>query len=75
MTIEEIAFKEYENVGDEKLFPNHTDKDIWIAGFKEGYLLAQSKVNKFSSNTLLAESCPTCGHSPCMCRTPLGNFR
>ena len=28
--------KEYENVGDEKLFPNHTDKDIWMNGFYEG---------------------------------------
>ena len=26
----------YENVGDEKLFPNHTDKDIWMNGFYEG---------------------------------------
>lgn len=41
MTIEEIAFKEFENVGDEKLFPNHTDKDIWVSGFVKGYLLAK----------------------------------
>jgi hypothetical protein len=25
-----------QEVGDEGLFPNHTDKDIWIAGFKAG---------------------------------------
>jgi hypothetical protein len=30
------AVKEYENVGDEKLFPNHSDKDIWMNGFYEG---------------------------------------
>lgn len=46
MKIEEIALREYENVGDDKLFPNHTDKDIWIAGFKEGYLLAQAETDK-----------------------------
>lgn len=28
-----IAEKEFQNVGDEGLFPNHTDKDIWISGF------------------------------------------
>ena len=37
MNIEKLAFEEFENVGDEGLFPNHTDKDIWIAGFKAGY--------------------------------------
>ena len=37
MNIEKIAFKEFEKVGDDGLFPNHTDKDIWIAGFKAGY--------------------------------------
>ena len=39
LTIEDIdnaAVKEYENVGDEKLFPNHTDKDIWMNGFYDG---------------------------------------
>lgn len=30
---EKIAFQEYEKVGDDKLFPSHTDKDIWVAGF------------------------------------------
>ena len=35
MTAEESFEK---NVGDDKLFPNHTDKDIWTAGFKAGYL-------------------------------------
>ena len=38
-------------------------------------IIEESKVNKISSNTLLADSCSTCGHSPCMCRTPLGNYR
>ena len=35
--IEKLAFEEFEKVGDDGLFPNHTDKDIWIAGFKAGY--------------------------------------
>jgi hypothetical protein len=34
--IDNAVVKEYENVGDEKLFPNHTDKDIWMNGFCEG---------------------------------------
>jgi hypothetical protein len=34
--IENAVLKEYENVGDEKLFPSHTDKDIWMKGFYEG---------------------------------------
>ena len=38
-------------------------------------IIEESKVNKDSSNTLLVDSCPTCGHSPCLCRVPLGNFR
>ena len=37
MKIEEIALEEFKNVGDDGLFPNHTDKDIWIAGFKAGF--------------------------------------
>lgn len=36
--LEHLASEEFKNVGDEGLFPNHTDKDIWIAGFKAGYL-------------------------------------
>lgn len=38
-------------------------------------IIEESKVNKIFSNTLLADSCPTCGHSPCLCRVPLGNYR
>ena len=34
--IYDVARKEFENVGDEGLFPNHSDKDIWVNGFKEG---------------------------------------
>lgn len=36
--LEHLASEEFKNVGDEGLFPNHTDKDIWISGFKAGYL-------------------------------------
>ena len=35
--VEEVAFKEFNNVGDKGLFPNHTDKDIWVNGFKAGF--------------------------------------
>jgi hypothetical protein len=36
--LEHLANEEFKSVGDEGLFPNHTDKDIWTAGFKAGYL-------------------------------------
>ncbi len=36
--IEKTAFEEFEKVGDDGLFPNHTDKDIWISGFTAGAL-------------------------------------
>ena len=37
LTIEKIASVEFErNLTDEGLFPNHTDKDIWVKGFKAG---------------------------------------
>jgi len=33
-----VMEKEFNNsVGDEGLFPNHSDKDIWMAGFEAGY--------------------------------------
>jgi hypothetical protein len=45
--IEELALKEFENVGDDGLFPNHTDKDIWVAGFIAGikYKISYGKSN------------------------------
>lgn len=42
--------KEFDkNVGDEGLFPNHTDKDIWMSGFEAGY-------GYFAAQTLKAEN-------------------
>ena len=41
LEFEEIVNLEFEKVGDDKLFPNHTDKDIWVAGFKAGYEYTQ----------------------------------
>lgn len=38
-------------------------------------IIEESKVSEISPNTLLEDSCPTCGHSPCLCRVPLSNFR
>ena len=49
MNIEKLAFEEFENVGDEGLFPNHTDKDIWIAGFKAGYSYLLNKIENTKS--------------------------
>ena len=37
MTIEQIALEEFKHVGDEGLFPNHSDGDIWVSGFMAGY--------------------------------------
>lgn len=35
--VERLALEKFKKVGDEGLFPNHTDKDIWIDGFKSGF--------------------------------------
>lgn len=43
-TAEEIiklAEAEFLNIGDEGLFPNHSDKDIWMNGFNAGYATSQ----------------------------------
>jgi len=40
--LEHLASEEFKNIGDEGLFPNHTDKDIWTAGFKAGYFTSQN---------------------------------
>jgi hypothetical protein len=47
-TIFENSITEFENVGDEKLFPNYTDKDIWVYGFNIGaqWYREQLKNNK-----------------------------
>lgn len=34
--IEKLKVSEFEKVGDEGLFPNHSDKDIWEKGFEMG---------------------------------------
>jgi len=44
MEVEKIANEQYENVGDEKLFPNHTDKDIWVNGFVAAVEYIKSQV-------------------------------
>jgi hypothetical protein len=41
--IEEQANKDFKNVGDEGLFPNHSDKDIWLNGYLSR---AESKYNE-----------------------------
>lgn len=43
--IENLAREEFKNVGDEGLFPNHTDYDIWACGFIDGikYILNKNK--------------------------------
>lgn len=34
--LEKIASINFKDAGDEGLFPNYTDKDIWMAGFVDG---------------------------------------
>ena len=34
--LEQIAFKESKNIGDDGLFPNYSDLDIWVSGFVAG---------------------------------------
>lgn len=35
--LEKTALEAFKNVGDEGLFPNYTDRDIWLSGFKAGF--------------------------------------
>lgn len=45
------------NVGDEGLFPNHTDKDIWMAGFEAGYqYISKQLENQADDIGLIGES-------------------
>lgn len=37
MKYQELKEKYWNNVGDDKLFPNHSDQDIWEKGFKDGW--------------------------------------
>jgi hypothetical protein len=39
--LETVASSQFKYVGDEGLFPNHTDEDIWINGFMAGYKYKQ----------------------------------
>lgn len=42
---EKIALAQYDqSVGDDGLFPNYADKDIWIAGFKAGYIYSKYNI-------------------------------
>ena len=41
--LEHLANEEFKKVGDDGLFPNHTDKDIWTAGFKAGYFASKNE--------------------------------
>ena len=40
LNVEKLTMQEFENVGDEGLFTNYTDKDIWVNGFKAGFELS-----------------------------------
>lgn len=31
-------------------------------------------MNELYTNNMLVDSCSTCGHTPCICRVPLGNL-
>ena len=44
--LEHLANEAFKSVGDEGLFPNHSDKDIWTAGFKVGYLAGMRNERK-----------------------------
>jgi len=52
ISIEQTANEEFKNVGDEGLFPNHTDKDIWISGFKDGYQYNEDKYNALKNRLI-----------------------
>lgn len=43
LLVEQIAFKEFNNADDDGLFPNHSDKDIWVKGFVAGFEYDKNK--------------------------------
>jgi hypothetical protein len=45
-TWEKIAEEQFKRVGDEGLFPNHTDKDIWMSGFVAAMEWIKDQTNK-----------------------------
>ena len=44
--VEVVARREFEKVGDEGLFPNHTDMDIWVSGFVAAVNYIKDTTNK-----------------------------
>lgn len=51
-------------------------KELTEAFEKELDAIIKYEVAKnISFKPMLADSCQTCGHSPCLCRVPFGNFR
>lgn len=53
--------KYWDMVGDDKLFPNHTDKDVWINGFLAGLEafedLQQQKLKKYQIDSWNPKFC------------------
>ena len=47
--VEKLAESEFKNVGDEGLFPNHSDKDIWTKGFIAGFTHPQKPSGEWYS--------------------------
>lgn len=47
--VDAIASAQFEYVGDEGLFPNHTNKDIWIAGFVAAYFHFHKEPARFQA--------------------------
>ena len=47
--VEAIAAAQFEYVGDEGLFPNYTNKDIWMAGFVAAYFHFHKEPARFQS--------------------------
>lgn len=43
---EKIAEEQFKYVGDVGLFPNHTDKDIWMSGFVAAMEWISNQTNK-----------------------------
>lgn len=37
MELEALALTQFNGAGDDGLFPNHSDRDIWVDGFIKGY--------------------------------------
>ena len=49
LEIENIGYELVKSVGDDGLFPNYTDENIWVDGFKSGINFIINEMKKYET--------------------------